>query len=670
MSTLRRDMLRMPTSPLGPPNPLPPLRSPADLHAIDLPADGADGVDAEMREGMGYGRLPSVLPYLMQSDYGRELVETDHAVAVLENDRLRATFLLGWGGRLWSLVDLATGRELLHRPPALQLADLALRDAWFAGGVEWNLGLTGHTPLTCAPVHAGRVELEDPDGGSSPLLRLHEYERMRGLVQQVDAWLPDGSPHLLVHVTVTNPTSATVPVYWWSNAAVPETEDVRVLTPASSAWTFGVERVLRRVPMPVVDGVDRSYPARSSAAVDYFFDVGQAERPWIAAVDGAGSGLVQTSSRRLRGRKLFVWGHGSGGRHWQEWLSPGGGRYLEIQAGLARTQLEHLPLPAGERWSWLETYGPLQADPDRLHDPDWAVGAREVERVLAGSAPARRLAESGARALAVIDRPPEEVLHAASGWGALEQRRRAASGEPPVLAPGTPFPEETLGPEQQPWLDLLETGRLGLDLDAPPPSYQVAPAWRRRLAAAPGPAAALLRGVAEAYAGDDDAALRSWRASLTERPSAWAWRDLAVLTSERDGEAALAAYRRARALAPDLAPLVVEHLTLLLELERPGDVLAAVDELAPELAERPEVRLLESRAAVALGLRERAAALLEPGLVVPQLREGVRLLEDLWYDYRALVLAAAGLPREQARAEARRAPLPAVYDFSMSAPAT
>src|SRR4051794_35163689 len=123
MSTLRVDTWTMPTSRLGPPNPLPPLRSAADLHVVDHGPE--DGIDDELREAMAYGRLASVLPYLEQSDYGRELVDTEHRVAVLENDRLRATFLLGWGGRLWSLVDRATGRELLHRPPTLQLANLA-----------------------------------------------------------------------------------------------------------------------------------------------------------------------------------------------------------------------------------------------------------------------------------------------------------------------------------------------------------------------------------------------------------------------------------------------------------------------------------------------------------------------------------------------------------------
>jgi len=417
-------------------------------------------------------------------------------------------------------------------------------------------------------------------------------------------------------------------------------------------------------------GGGRSYPARSPAALDYFFDLTDSPRSWIAALDGHGSGLVQTSTHRLRGRKLFLWGSGPGGQHWQRWLSPRGGRYLEIQAGLARTQLEHLPLPAGTRWSWLETYGPLHLDPTPVHDPDWAVGVREVERALAETAPLPALEAVEAEGLATVDRAPVELLHAGSGWGALEQRRRAVSGEGPWALPGTPFPADTLGPEQQPWLDLLQHGSLELDLRLPPPSYQVAPEWRVLLAPTGGAATALLRGVAEAYAGDDAAAVASWTASLAQQPNAWAWRNLAVLRGEHDGRNALQAYVRARELAPDLAPLAVEQLTLMLELGMPDELLATLDALPAAVVGRPEVRLLEARAAVALGDAARAGAVLEPGLVVPQIREGARLLEDLWYGYRALVLVADGVAVDEAHAQARREPLPAVYDFSMTAPAT
>ncbi|HEU5486202.1 MAG TPA: hypothetical protein VFU98_14930, partial [Microlunatus sp.] len=63
----------------------------------------------------------------------------------------------------------------------------------------------------------------------------------------------------------------------------------------------------------------------------------------------------------------------------------------------------------------------------------------------------------------------------------------------------------------------------------------------------------------------------------------------------------------------------------------------------------------EATAAVALGDRSRAASILEPGLVLPQLREGAEQLGRLWRDYRALVAGPT----------ASGEPLPAAYDFAM-----
>ncbi len=363
MSELRLETLTMPTADVGPVNPLPPLFSTADLHTVVDPGEA----DADMRHNIGYGRVRSVLPYLVQDGYGRDRRPAEHTVAVLENDVLRATFLLSLGGRLWSLVHKPTGRELLYRNPVFQPANLALRNAWFAGGVEWNIGTIGHSPTTCEPLHAVRVL--QPDG--TPVLRMYEFERLREVVFQVDAWLPEGSAVLLVHVRIVNPNDVETPMYWWSNVAVPQADDVRVLAPADEAWQLANESPLRRVPIPVLDGQDRTYTTRASEATDYFFAIADDQRRWIAALDGSGTGLVQTSTDRLRGRKLFLWGRSPGGDHWQEWLGQPGREYLEIQAGLARTQLEHLPMPGRASWAWVEAYGLLESDPDAVHTADW-----------------------------------------------------------------------------------------------------------------------------------------------------------------------------------------------------------------------------------------------------------------------------------------------------------
>jgi tetratricopeptide (TPR) repeat protein len=658
MTRLRLGRTTLPSATLGPPNPLPPLVGAPELHANVEAA----GLDAEMRANLAHGRVTSLLPYLLQDRYDRTLVPREHGVAVLENDRLRAEFLLDLGGRLRSLVDLATGRELLYANPAFQPANLALREAWFAGGVEWNIGIRGHTPLTCAPVFAARV-----DGpGGVPVLRMWEYERIREVVYQLDCWLPEGSAALVVAARIVNPNDHDVPMYWWSNIAVPEADDVRVLAPGDAAWRFDETATVGGVELPVVDGRDVTYPAAAPGAADYFVRLDEGHPPWVAAVDGSGFGLVQSSTPELRGRKLFVWGSSTGGRHWQEWLSPLGGRYLEIQAGLLRTQLEHVPMPARAEWAWVETYGAVQADPDVVHGADWSSARDEIERSLSSSVSAAWLATRREEAAWLAEQPPADLLHTGSGWGALEVRHR---GGGLVDRAATPFPVASLGSEQAPWAVLLETGQLpGADPALPPPSYVVSPSWADRLERSSGDDwhTWLQRGVAHHHAGRVEAAADAWRRSLAATPNAWALRNLAVVAADRGAAAEL--LRQAAALAPEQSPLVAELLEALLDDGRSAEVLAAVDAARPEVAADPLVRFLEARAAVATGEAERAEAVFA-SVTMPWVREGSRSLDDLWFRLETLRIARQrGVEVDDSLvAEVRSTTkLPHAYDFRMS----
>ncbi|MFE0098696.1 DUF5107 domain-containing protein [Streptomyces sp. NPDC059009] len=649
-TTVRRAELILPAAPLGPENPLPPLRPLGEVHTLD--ERSLDGLPRDMARQLGYEPLHSVLPARILDGYGRERTPTTLDTIVIENERLRATVLPGYGGRVHSLVQKETGRELLYRNPVLQPADFALNGAWFSGGIEWNIGATGHSTLACAPLHAARVPA--PDGGE--MLRLWEWERLRDLPFQVDLWLPQDSDFLYVGVRIRNPHERPAPVYWWSNIAVPEGS--RVLTPADEAWHFGYARRLSRVPVPEHEGTDRTYPLKSTHAADYFYDLPDGARRWIAALDDEGRGLVQTSTGLLRGRKLFMWGAGPGGRRWQEWLTePGTGGYAEIQAGLARTQLEHVRLDAESEFSWLEAYGPMEADPGAVHGADWAAARGQVEGRLAAvlSAEAVDRAHEAWRPCADVE--PGERLAAGSGWGALEVLRADWK------LPGTPFEESTLGPEQAPWLELLNSGAVPEPRRvAPPGPTLVAPHWRDMLETAPAqPLAEYHLGVAQWHAGDRAQAVRSWERGLELAPSVWPLlRCLAVadLTSGHRERAAdryrdafddLCQERRDDGVTWTAATAALgrEAIEALLSAGRASDARGVWERLHATTRATGRFRLIEARLLLAEGETAAARAVFDDGFEVADLREADEAVGQVW-------AAASGGER-----------LPSRYDFRM-----
>lgn len=672
MSELRLEYWHIQGAQLGPENPLPPLARPPDVHAERMTAPD---IPEEDQRYLGWGNVASCLPYLLQDDYNRALQPLALRTAVLENEFLRATFLLDLGGRLWSLWHKPSGRELLQVNPVLRFVNIAIRNAWFSGGVEWNIGLVGHCVFTCSPVFAARVE--GPLG--EPVLRLYEWERIRGVPFQIDAYLPDGSPVLFIRPRITNPNPNEVPMYWWSNIAVPETPHTRVVTPSDYAYRFGYKGGLQRVPIPYFDGeTDATYPTNLSQAMDFFYRIPDGRQPWIAALNEEGLGLGQTSTKLLKGRKLFLWGQGPGGRRWQEFLAERGCAYIEIQAGLARTQAEHLPMPAGAEWEWLEAYGLLEADPAAVHSADWERAQDAVQAAFDRLIPAAQLEEEFARSAPMARTPPVEILHWGSGWGALEQKRRKATGEAPLCGPELVFAEASLGEAQEPWLQLLERGELPpADPVLPPPSYMAQPQWHKLLEESIASGRSrhwlgwLQLGVLRYAAGDPQGAKEAWQRSLEMAETPWAWRNLAVLAKEEGNEAeASDLLLKAARKRPDVKPLVMECGKALLAAGRYADWLALLAALPAPMRNCGRVILMEAQAALATGELEIVERILSQKIEIPDLREGEVSLSDLWYGLQEKRLAQAeGVEiddrlRERVRKEF---PPPPHLDFRMHA---
>ena len=63
-------------------------------------------------------------------------------------------------------------------------------------------------------------------------------------------------------------------MYRWSNIAIPEHPETRVVVPADSAFRFGYGRKgLSLIDVPRVEGIDVSYSAHLRHSADFFFDI-------------------------------------------------------------------------------------------------------------------------------------------------------------------------------------------------------------------------------------------------------------------------------------------------------------------------------------------------------------------------------------------------------------
>ena len=164
---------------------------------------------------------------------------------------MKAVFLTEYGGRLWELWDKKTGKNLLYTNDVLRFSNLAIRNAWFSGGVEWNLGIIGHNPLTTEPLYVAKTQTDEGD----PVLRMYEYERIRGVIWQMDFWLEEACPYLNCRMRIVNDSNQVIPMYWWSNMAVPEYEGGRLVVPAKEAFT-AVGTNGFKVEIPFVNGID------------------------------------------------------------------------------------------------------------------------------------------------------------------------------------------------------------------------------------------------------------------------------------------------------------------------------------------------------------------------------------------------------------------------------
>ena len=671
-SVLRFETYEMPAASLGKPSPLPDIKT-RNAGDGNMKIDYSVITEAEA-DSLTYGRkfAHTALPYTMLDRYDRNKKPRKFNAAIFENSHIKAIVLPELGGRLWSLFDKDAGQELLHVNPVFQPANFAIRNAWISGGVEWNLSqYTGHTAFTVDQLFTASYTMSD----GTPALRMYEWERVRKQIFCLDMFLPEDSKYLYVRVEIINTTDEEVPVYWWSNTAIEQLDGVRVIVPAEKSYGMKDGRY-SKVGIPVVNGVDKSYPfgvtAREGGG-DGFYDIPTGKRSWEGALNKNGYGFVTTATDRLVGRKLFMYTNSPGGNSWQTFLSEPGHAYFEIQGGLAKSQQMLIPMPPNAKWDWLEAYGPLQADPSKVHSNVYSEAYTNVGEALEIALPKAELNKMYEFAAKETNVKIEPSI-VGTGWAALEAARLSKEGKTYDTG-NLIFSESTMGCEQKQWLELLNTGIFPeACIDAEPVSYMTQPEWLAMLeeSVKSGKSnhwyAWLHLGVMYYARNQTGKACDAFKKSNKLKKNPWAIRNIGAIRRAQDEKISAAEYLLE---AAEMLP----HISIAIEAGK--DLIAAkmyeeFRDFEKKLPEdiRKHDRILACRVETAIYFKEYDIALeiLKSNIIITDLREGELALSDLWISlHTKIMIKETGADEASVTKEAvlKKYPLPKHLDFRM-----
>jgi tetratricopeptide (TPR) repeat protein len=395
--------------------------------------------------------------------------------------------------------------------------------------------------------------------------------------------------------------------------------------------------------------------------------------PWESILYEDGQVFYERSTAALRYKKMFCWGNHVGGRGWQEFLSDASSTsfspYLELQAGLAPTQLHGYQMAGHSEITFTQFFGSFEkTENQQLLNAEWPAAQEKMSDQIEKVAPIDLLESENLRFAKLATKEPVEILFHGSSWGAVEQRRREKSGE--NIPAGLLF-ESAKSDQTGDWIELLETGNYpSSDVTKVPTSWMVQKEWISLLEESRQNWLSSLH-IGNYYfeIGEKELAIEHWNKSLEFDFSPWALRNLAI--AQRDSGNLLAAldlYEKAiNKFAPELHDAFYEeYLQLLITAEKYEQLWKIYTEIISVRVPSERIDLAAAKAALQLGHIEFLAKIFTRTFA--QIREGESTLVAIWFEYQAILAAqVSGVPvddliRKQVRQSARP---PKNIDFRM-----
>lgn len=291
-------------------------------------------------------------PYTEQEHLTTIKEDKVHKALYLENEYIKLICLPELGGKIYSVLDKTTGKEMFYRNHVIKPGLIAMRGAWISGGIEWNAGPTGHGVASYSPVDATYVKNND---GSATLV-IGDTEHSTRTRWTVWLTLHPKRSYLDERIRIENATDSVQTFYFWNNTAFPCNKGTRFIYPMTLGTDHGGTNFFN---WPIDDGKDLTWLKNYDRPTSIF--AYQCAFDFFGAYEvDADQGIVQVANHHeLIGKKAWTWGNSDDGLVSQSRLTDEDGPYIEVQSGPLETQADFGLLGPQQSIEWQEWWYPI-----------------------------------------------------------------------------------------------------------------------------------------------------------------------------------------------------------------------------------------------------------------------------------------------------------------------
>ncbi len=339
-----------------------------------------------------YG-VAHIYPYTLLDDIDSNIKDKTYRTLILENIYLLVTIIPDLGGRVYSVYDKVSQREVFYKNSIVRFAPLAIRGAFFSGGVEFSFPVA-HAPTTCDKVNWDMRE--NSDGSASVFFGgIEHISRLRWMITLT--LFPDRCA-LAQDVFLYNPGSIPGRYHYWTNASLDANDGTEFIYPlhrarsyeyaGTASWPFArLDLILEDAGLPGMEGVPMWPATRLQVPINFRWQKNMLAQVSIFGREvewdyfGAWQHKVNhgyahvAKSKDVSGMKLWSWGNAPVGVVNQTALTDDGAVYAETQCGAMETQLDFAFLQPGKKRAWREWWLPLRGI-DGLTCASETLGAR------------------------------------------------------------------------------------------------------------------------------------------------------------------------------------------------------------------------------------------------------------------------------------------------------